>query len=150
MREYIPRQASPGTVPPIIESGTLMTNSSDEIIPEADYNEILSKLEALLRKHQSNASVSVPASAKTDNKAGSFHIAAHGAALEQPSFMGADDIPTLTEMVYPAPEMLSPQPDIASLLEQILDSALGDAEIDLNAEARKTLVQALKSRLFGL
>ena len=126
-----------------------MTNT-DEIIPEADYNEILSKLEALLRKHQSGASASVPASAETDNKAGSFHIAAHGTASEQTSLMAADDIPTLTEMVYPGPEMLSPQPDITSLLAQILDSALGEAEVELNAEARKTLVQALESRLFGL
>jgi hypothetical protein len=127
-----------------------MTNSIDELIPEADYNEILSKLEALLRKHQGNASAPVPASAETDNKAGSFHIAAHGIASEQTSLMAADDIPTLTEMLYVPAEMLSPQPDIALLLEQILDAALGDAEVDLNAEARKKLIQALQSRLFGL
>jgi hypothetical protein len=53
-------------------------------------------------------------------------------------------------MVYLAPQMLSPQPDITSLLEQILDAALGDAEVDLNADAKKILVQALESRLFGL
>jgi hypothetical protein len=53
-------------------------------------------------------------------------------------------------MVYLAPEMLSPQPDVTSLLAQILDSALGDAEVDLNADVRKILVQALESRLFGL
>jgi hypothetical protein len=125
-----------------------MTNSSDETTPEADYNEILSKLEALLRKHQGNPSAS--ASVETDGKAEAFHIAAHGTALEQGSLIAIDEIPTLTEMVYLAPEMLSPQPDITSLLEQILDSALGDAEIDLEADARKILVQALESRLFGL
>jgi hypothetical protein len=125
-----------------------MTNSSDETTPEADYNEILSKLEALLRKHQGNPSAS--ASVETDGKAEAFHIAAHGIALEQGSLIAIDEIPTLTEMVYLAPEMLSPQPDITSLLEQILDSALGDAEIDLEADARKILVQALESRLFGL
>jgi hypothetical protein len=125
-----------------------MTNSSDETTPEADYNEILSKLEALLRKHQGNPSA--PASVETDGKAEAFHIAAHGTALEQTSLIAVDEIPTLTEMVYLAPEMLSPQPDITSLLAQILDSALGDAEVDLNADARKILVQALESRLFGL
>jgi hypothetical protein len=125
-----------------------MTNRSDEIIPEADYNEILSKLEALLRKHQGNPSAS--ASVETDAKAGLFHMAAHGTALEQGSLIAVDEIPTLTEMVYVAPEMLSPQPDIASLLEQILDSALRDAGIDLEVGARKTLVQALESRLFRL
>lgn len=130
------------------KSGTSMTNSSDETTPEADYNEILSKLEALLRKHQGNPSAS--ASVETDGKAEAFHIAAHGTALEQRSLIAVDEIPTLTEMVYLAPEMLSPQPDITSLLAQILDSALGDAEVDLNADARKILVQALESRLFGL
>lgn len=130
------------------KSGTSMTNSSDETTPEADYNEILSKLEALLRKHQGNPSA--PASVETDGKAEAFHIAAHGTTLEQRSLIAVDEIPTLTEMVYLAPEMLSPQPDITSLLGQILDSALGDAEVDLNADARKILVQALESRLFGL
>jgi hypothetical protein len=131
------------------KSGTSMTNSSDETTPEADYNEILSKLEALLRKHQGNPSAS--ASVETDGKAEAFHIAAHGTALalEQRSLIAVDEIPTLTEMVYLAPEMLSPQPDVTSLLAQILDSALGDAEVDLNADVRKILVQALESRLFG-
>ncbi len=129
-------------------SGTSMTNSSDETTPEADYNEILSKLEALLRKHQGNPSAS--ASVETDGKAEAFHSAAHGTALEQRPLIAVDEIPTLTEMVYLAPEMLSPQPDITSLLEQILDAALGDAEVDLNADTRKILVQSLESRLFGL
>lgn len=131
-----------------MNSGTSMTDSSDETTPEADYTEILSKLEALLRKHQSNPSAS--ASVETDGKAEAFHSAAHGTALEQGSLIAVDEIPTLTEMVYLAPEMLSPQPDITSLLAQILDSALGDAEVNLNADARKILVQALESRLFGL
>ena len=125
-----------------------MTNSSDETTPEADYNEILSKLEALLRKHQGNSSAS--ASVEMDDKAEAFHSTAHGTASEQGSLIAVDEIPTLTEMVYLAPQMLLPQPDITSLLEQILDAALGDAEVDLNADARKTLVQALESRLFGL
>lgn len=124
-----------------------MTNSN-ETAPEADYNEILSKLEALLREHQGSSPTS--ASAETGDKAASFPIAAHGTALQQASLIAADDIPTLTEMVCLAAEMLSPQPDIASLLEQILDSALRDAGIDLKTEARKTLVQALETRLFGI
>jgi hypothetical protein len=46
--------------------------------------------------------------------------------------------------------MLSPQSDVTLLLEQVLDSALRDAGADLEAGARKTLVQALESHLFGL
>ena len=125
-----------------------MTDSSDETTPEADYNEILSKLEALLRKHQGNPSAS--ASVETDGKAEAFHSTAHGTALEQKPLIAVDEIPTLTEIVYLAPETLSPQPDITSLLEQMLDAALGDAKADLHANARKILVQSLESRLFGL
>ncbi len=125
-----------------------MTNNSDETTPEADYNEILSKLEALLHKHQSNPSAS--ASVETDGKVEAFHIAAHGTALEQGSLIAVDEIPTLTEMVYLAPEMLSPQPDVTSLLAQILDAALREAKVDLNADARKIVVQGLESRLFEL
>lgn len=117
-------------------------------MPEADYNEILSKLEALLRKHQGNPSASAPV--ETDGKVEAFHSTAHRTASEQRPLIAVDEIPTLTEMVYLAPETLSPQLDITSLLEQILDSALGDAKADLHADARKILVQSLESRLFGL
>ena len=106
-----------------------------------------SKLDALLRKHQGKPA---SASVEADGKAEAFHSAAHGTASEQVSLTAVDDIPTLTETVYLAPTMLSPQPDITSLLEQILDSALKDAEVDLNAGARKDMVQALECRLFGL
>jgi hypothetical protein len=108
--------------------------SSNETSPEADYDTILQKLDTLLRKHQGNSSAPTGA-----NGTG-----------EEPSLTAADNIPTLTETVSLPSAMLSPQSDITSLLEQILDSALKDAGADLTAGARTALVQALECRLFGL
>lgn len=122
-----------------------MTNSN-EISSEADYDEILSRLDALLRKHESKP----PALAEGGNTAASFSISPPGMVAEQVSLTAADNIPTLTETVLLTPSMLSPHSDIASLLEQILDSALKDVGVDLDAKARIALVQALEHRLFGL
>lgn len=129
-----------------------MTNSSNEAPPEPEYDEILRKLDALLRKHQGRSPAS--ALAEADNGPGSFPDSFSEAALDQASLKtllsAPDNIPTLTEIVHVTPAMLSPQSDITLLLEQVLDSALRDAGVDLEAGARKTLVQALQSRLFGL
>ncbi|MEO7320777.1 MAG: hypothetical protein ABIW02_03960 [Nitrosospira sp.] len=98
---------------------------------EADYDEILKKLDALLHKHQGMPSARAEA----------------GDAAVAPA---PDNIPMLTEIVLLPPTMLSPQADITSLLEQIVDSALRDAGADLATGARAALVQALECRLFGL
>lgn len=128
-----------------------MTNNSDEAPSEPEYDEILRKLDALLRKHQSRSSASAPV--ETNDGSGSLPPSFSG-ALDQASLSASlsapDNIPTLNEIVYVSPPMLSPQSDITRLLEQVLDSALKDAGIDLEAGARKALVQALESHLFGL
>ena len=121
-----------------------MTNNS-ETSPETDYNEILEKLDALLRKHQGKPP---SASNEADNNATSSGLTL--GIPEETSLTTVDNIPTLTETVFLTPAMLSPQSDITSLLRQILDSALKDAGADLDAGARNALVHALECRLFGL
>jgi hypothetical protein len=124
---------------------TIMTNIRTKTSPEAEYDEILRKLDALLLRHQGKPSVS----AQTDaNEAQQTAIA--GGRSAQISLTAADNIPTLTELVYLPPSMVSPPGDITSLIAQIVDSALKDAGADLGAGARTALVQALESRLFGL
>lgn len=120
-----------------------MTNS-DEDSSDADYDEILSKLDALLHKHQDTPSALAKA-----HTAASLPIFTPGIRLEQTPLTSADNIPTLTETVHLTPTMLSPQSDVTSLLAQILDSALKDAGVELDAGARETVVQALECRLFG-
>ncbi|ARO87344.1 hypothetical protein EBAPG3_005920 [Nitrosospira lacus] len=121
-----------------------MTNSS-EISPETDYNEILEKVDALLRKHQGR-----PPSARNEADGNATSPRLAFGTLEKNSLTAADNIPTLTETVFLPPAMLSPQSDITSLLGQILDSSLKDAGADLDARARNALVHALECRLFGL
>lgn len=121
-----------------------MTDSS-ETSPETDYNEILEKLDALLRKHQGGHS----ALNEADANATSPDLILRTAS-EELSLAASDNIPTLTEAVFLPPSMLSPQSDITSLLEQILDSALKDAGVELDAGARNALIQVLECRLFGL
>jgi hypothetical protein len=119
-----------------------MTNG-DDASQEARYDEIVNKLEALLQKHKGKASGATAASGAKG------YLTTLAGAAGAP-FTGSDDIPTLTETVHIAPMLLSPQSDITSLLGQILDSALKDAGVDLDVAARKALVQALHSQLFGL
>lgn len=122
-----------------------MTNTRSNTPPEADYDEILRKLDALLLRHQGKPSVSARIDAN-----GARPTQRVGGGSAQTSLMAADTIPTLTEMVYLPPSMLSAPGDITSLIAQIVDSALKDAGADLAAGARAALVQALESRLFGL
>jgi len=125
-----------------------MTNIRDKTASEAEYDEILRKLDTLLSRHQGKSSVS----ARTDaNVAADFlSNSVLGRRSEQVPLTAADNIPTLTETVHLAPTMLAPCSSIASLIGQIVDSALKDAGTALDARARAALVQALESKLFGL
>ena len=125
---------------------TIRTNG-DDASPEAKYDEIVSKLEPLLQKPKGR---SLPPITKTKTENGGargYSASIQGGADE--SLTTRDNIPTLTETVHIAPGMLSPQSDITSLLAQIVDSALKDAGVDMDAVARKALVQALETQLFG-
>ena len=130
---------------------------------QGEYDEILHKLEILLSRHQDVSSTPL-----VDNDS---HLAAgssrlSGIVAKQGRADDADDIPTLTEIaasqspsgasiptltevMHSTPSTLSPA-DITVLLEKILDGALNETGIALNPNARKALIQTLKSRLFGL
>ena len=124
---------------------TIMTNTRASISPEAEYDEILRKLDALLLRHQGKQPITVRTDANEAQP-----VPPGGGRSGQMSVAASDNIPTLTEIVYLPPSVLSPPGDITSLIAQIVDSALRDAGADLDAGARVALVQALESRLFGL
>jgi hypothetical protein len=122
-----------------------MTNTRPKISSEVEYDEILRKLDSLLLRHQGKPSVSARTGASDPQPSPTV-----GGGSAQTSLTAADNIPTLTEMVYLTPAMLSPSGDITSLIAQIVDSALKDAGTELEAGARGALVRSLESRLFGL
>jgi hypothetical protein len=124
-----------------------MTNIRDKTASEAEYDEILRKLDTLLSRHQGKSSVS----ARTDaNAAADFLSNSSSGGRSEQVLPAADNIPTLTETVHLAPAMLTPCSNVASLIGRIVDAALKDAGTDLDARARGALVQALESKLFGL
>ena len=113
---------------------------------ETEYDNILGKLDALLRKHQDKPQLSP----WMDNSAEPIPNIIPGGIPSGTASSASNDIPTLTEAVMFTPGMLSSQSDVTSMLAQIVDSSLKDAGAPLNANARAALVQALESRLFGL
>jgi hypothetical protein len=125
-----------------------MTNIQQKTASEAEYDEILRKLDTLLSRHHGKSSVS----ARTDANAArdSLSNSSLGGRSEQIPLPAVDNIPTLTETVHLAPAMLEPCSSITSLLGQLVDAALFDAGAELDVRARAALVQALESKLFGL
>jgi hypothetical protein len=129
-----------------------MTNSKKA--SQGEYDKILHKLEILLSRHQDSDShltagssrLSGTATKQARADADDIPTLTEVAARQSPS--GAS-IPTLTEVMHSVPSALSPA-DVTVLLEKILDEALNETGIALNPNARKALIQALKSRLFGL
>jgi hypothetical protein len=135
-----------------------MTNSKKA--SQGEYDEILHKLEILLSRHQDISSTPLTDSdshltagssrlsgiATKQARADDIPTLTEVAARQSPS--GAS-IPTLTEVMHSTPSTLSPT-DITVLLEKILDGALNETGTALNPNAHTALIQALKSRLFGL
>lgn len=111
-----------------------MTDHKGEASSINEYDEILRKLEELMRKHRQKTS----GPRRSETK------------LSSTGALPGTNIPTLTEIVDIAPSKLSPQSDIKALLEHILDSALKDAGARLDPNARTALVQSLQSHLFGI
>jgi len=135
-----------------------MTNSKKA--SQGEYDEILHELEILLSRHPGVSSTPL-ADSDSHLAAGSSRLSGTAtkqaratdiptltevAAKQSPS---SASIPTLTEIMHSAPSTLSPA-DITVLLEKILEGAMNETSTTLNPNARKALVQALKSRLFGL
>lgn len=123
----------------------------DETLPEPGDNEVLDKLDALLRKHQGKAPA-VAGMAGVDGAAATFPVLTQilDAAPEQSSPPAPDKIPTLTETIPLPPAAPSPKTEVTSQLRQILDAALLETEIDLDATAREALIHALEWRLRNL
>lgn len=113
---------------------------------ETEYDSILNKLDALLHKHQGKPQ----SPAGRDGNVESLHNIIPGGIPTADTLGAAGNIPTLTEAVMLTSGMLSSQSGITAILAQIVDSALKDAGTTLDADARKALVEALESRLFGL
>ena len=103
-----------------------------------DDAQIIGKFNSLLNKYQNQGMIT--------QKAASTSIAAEqtcGLAVEG----GADKIPLLTDVVILHPSVIQPQPKRLRPIQQILDAALLDAQIEMSVADRKALAITLESRL---
>ena len=114
----------------------------DEHKSSTDFDdaEILAKFRNLLGKYQNQGKIigvttSTPVSTPTATSQ------TNGISQE----VEADSIPTLTEIVILHPSVI--QPKRSTPIRQILDAALEDAHIEMNALDRKALAHALEVRL---
>lgn len=109
-------------------------------------DDVLNKLDALLYRYKNQI-------IKTDgvDDALSSHqdaVAITETALSKNAPLFDDAIPLLTDVVLLQPTKVQTHAGHSLSLQQVLDAALGEAEIEMNASDRIMLTKALKKRLF--
>ncbi len=116
----------------------------DEHKSSTDFDdaEILAKFRNLLSKYQNQGKI-ISASSTIAAPISTVAPQTDGILQEAES----DKIPTLTEIVILHPSVIQPQPRRSTLIRQILDGALEDTSIEMDAIDRKALASALEVRL---
>ena len=116
----------------------------DEHKSSTDFDdaEILTKFRNLLSKYRNRGKI---ISATSTMAAPISTVASQTDGILQEA--AADTIPTLTEIVILHPSVIQPQPRRSTLIRQILDGALEDTSIEMDAIDRKALASALEIRL---
>ena len=108
--------------------------NDDKTATDSDDAEILDKFHSLLGKYQNQGKIAgaVPAKAVESGKTASHETGS---------------IPLLTEVVILHPAIIHRQPARLTPVRQILDAALAETQIEMDAQSRKLLARALEIRL---
>lgn len=116
----------------------------DEHKSSTDFDDakILAKFRNLLGKYQNQGNI-IGIAAPTTTPISTVTSQTDGILQE----VETDKIPTLTEIVILHPSVIQPQPKRSTPMRQILDAALEDAHIEMDALDRKALAHALGVRL---
>jgi len=112
-----------------------------------DDEEILNKVNSLLNKHQNPANT--PDGLCDVLSSDLDYTQKSDGALQQAPQSSNNEIPTLTDVVILHPVTMPAQSESAISLQQILDAALQEVEIDLNTTDRIALLQAIEKRLIS-
>ena len=109
--------------------------SDDKTAADTDDAEILGKFHSLLSKYQNQGKIASAAST--------------GKTIENDKAIShaTDSIPLLTESVTLHPAVIQRQPARLTPIRQILDAALAETRIEMDAQSRKALARALEIRL---
>lgn len=110
-----------------------------------DDEEILNKVNSLLHKHQSQANAPDDLCDALSSDLDCTQITE--GTLQQVSQSSSNEIPTLTDVVNLHPVTMPEQSECTLSLQQILNAALQEVEIDLSTTDRIALLQALEKRL---
>ncbi|WMJ07476.1 hypothetical protein [Nitrosomonas sp. sh817] len=109
---------------------------------DLDDSEILEKFRNLLNKYQHHG--------KLISASEFSHSITAPSSDNRPDADKSSEIPLLTDVVILHPTVIHPQPARLTPIRQILDSALAECLIDMNATDRKALASALEIRLARL
>jgi len=115
------------------------TMNDDKTSIDPDDSEILAKFRSLLNKYQNQGKLIATSSTKVTSTQTS--------PVDNSAPAPTDKIPVLTETVILHPAVIQPQPKRLTPIRQILDAALDDAHIEMDALDRKALANALEARL---
>ena len=109
--------------------------SDDKTAAEPDDAEVLDKFRNLLGKYQNQGKIAsaVPTGKTFEGDKTTSHE--------------TGSIPLLTESVTLHPAVIQRQPARLTPMRQILDAALQEAQIEMDAQSRKALAHALETRL---
>jgi len=112
--------------------------SDDKTPTDADDAEVLDKFRNLLGKYQNQGKIAgaTPAGKMFEDDKTAPHE--------------TGSIPLLTEAVTLHPAVIQRQPARLTPIRQILDAALEEAQIEMDAQSRKALARALEIRLVKL
>ena len=116
-----------------------------KVSTELDDDEILTKLDALLHRHKNQVEDTSDANKLVDSPQAVSSIPDTILPEKEPVF--SDDIPTLTEIVSLQSGAMQTQAGRTLSLQQILDSALDEVNIEMKTSDRIMLTKALEKQL---
>ena len=115
-----------------------------KVSTEFDDDEILNKLDALLYRHKNQSEETINANKSVDP---SHEVTSVPDTVLPKAGSLDDEIPTLNEVVLLQSGSIQAQTGRSLSLQQILDSALGEVNIEMKTSDRIMLTKALEKKL---
>ena len=112
---------------------------------EFDDDDVLNKLDALLHRHKNQSDDAIDAN--NADVPGQVVSAVPDTVLPETELLFTDEIPTLTEVVSLQSDSMQAQTGRRLSLQQILDSALDEVNIEMKTSDRIMLTKALEKQL---
>ena len=116
-----------------------------KVSTEFDDDDVLNKLDALLHRHKNQADDAIDAN--NADVPGQAVSSVSDTVLPETEQLFTDEIPTLTDVVSIQSDSMQAQTGRRLSLQQILDSALDEVNIEMKTSDRIMLTKALEKQL---